>query len=152
MNEELLKLQQAAEAFLELRGKVEKVVKTILAKQEQLDLLKIQLDAREDGLLVREAEVKKIEDIIALKEEAQKLIAEAKADTEALEEKQRNFNANAEKTQKDLQAQAEKNTLDRQANEREAKVLNERDAALKKEKEEYKIKLAKGIVDRAEKL
>jgi hypothetical protein len=151
MENELTVLEQAIAKLTEVRAEAITVIRAITAKEEDLRMLKVQLDARKDGLDVREIEVKKIEDVVALKEEAQKLMKEAKKDMEVVEDKQRNFNAHVEQQTKELREWAQRNTEAQQANEREGKALREAMAALQKEKREFKTKLGEALIENATK-
>ena len=152
MDKILLAIQAINTAIGEFKGAVVGALKEVADGRVENASTKLALEARSEGLDVREAEIKKVEDIIALKEEGQRLLNEANAAVKELTARQQAFNDNATAKSKEFAAQASKNEHDRQANERETKALIETREQLEKEKGEFQLKLAKVLVGQANKL
>ena len=152
MDKILQALQEVTTAIAVFRGAVTAALKEVADGREELVKGKLAQDARSEGLDVRETEIKKVEDIITLKEEGQRLLNEANAAAKDLEEKQKVFNDNAAAKTKELAAQAFKNEKKCQDNEREAKALVSEREKLEEDKANYKKKIAEALVHTADRL
>lgn len=125
----------------ELRSWITEASREIAARNEKLDLAKIEQDTRAAELEKREAAVKKIEDIVRLKTEAQALIARADEASAALARKQEAFQDACTKKLAELSAQETRNRQAAANNESEAKALIKTREELEKDKAAYKDKV-----------
>jgi len=147
----LLVISNTVSVLGDLRDSILEENKKIIEIKQQLDLSKIERDTKIAELNAREAEIKKIEDVIELKNEAQKLIAHQEEAAEALTKKERAFNSFVEKTKKELSEQEAKNKQAFLNNENETKALIKAREDLEVEKMEYKFKFMQRVVQGADK-
>ena len=134
----------------DFRDMVIKTIKEVSEKKEALELAKIEQDTRKKDLDAREVEIKKVEDVIALKNETMNLISQQEATAERLKQEKRNFDNFMAEQKKIISEQLSKNELKRQANEAEAEALIKNREALEVEKTEYKYNFIKGLVQKAQ--
>lgn len=134
----------------EFRDLAIKAIKEISDKKEALELVRIELDTRKKELDTREVEIKKVEDVIALKNETMKLISQQESAAEKLKQDKRNFESFMAEQKKIISEQLAKNELKRQANEAEAAALIKTREALEVEKNEFKYNFIKGLVQKAQ--
>jgi len=146
MEKVLIKIGEFSGVLGELRNLVIEANREIAIKKEQLDLIKIEQDTRNANLDAREKEVKKVEDIIKLREDTQKLIKKQEEVAQALVESQRVFNNFANEQKKKLSEQEEKIKQGMFNIELETKALIKAREDLEKEKTEYKYNFIKGLV------
>ena len=151
MEKILLVISNTVSTLGDLRDSILEENKKIAEIKQQLDLSKIERDTRVAELDAREAEIRKVEDVIELKEETQKLIARQEEAAEALTKKERAFNSLVEKTKKELSEQETKNKQAFLNNENETKALIKAREDLEVEKMEYKFKFMQRVVQGADK-
>jgi vacuolar-type H+-ATPase subunit I/STV1 len=146
MEKMLAKIGEFSGVLGELRGLVIEVSNKIATIKQQQDLIKIEQDTRSSDLDAREAKVKKIEDIIALRNETKDLINRQEIRAEEIVKERQEFNSFVEKVKKEL---SEKEEIIKQGlfnNDLETKALIKAREDLEKEKMEYKFKFIKGLV------
>jgi len=124
----------------------------ISKQNESLAVIKSEQDIRQKALDIREAEIKKVEDIVKLEAETKVLLSDAEKASRELATAQKAFKETAVSENKALAEQAAKNERERIRNEAETKDLIRVREGLEKEKSEFKLKLAQGLVNQADKL
>ncbi len=118
-------------------------------KKAEADAARVEeLDKRQAGLDVREKAVKSYEDIKKQREEANKLSADARDRMDALQKEQDRFDNYVKKVSKEINDAKIANSNRTDELNAEYKALESQRAAFVKEKDDYKLKLAKGLVDR----
>lgn len=149
--EHILDLLDAIRAELgTIRNSVVKSINELEAEKKRLDLIKTEQEARTIDLDKREIEIKKIEDVVELKRSAQELLDKAEKAAREVIESQRIFKENADEANKKNAEAQKQNEYVAMRNEKEAQALIKLREALETEKANYKIKIAKGILDQAE--
>jgi len=150
MESMLKKIGEFSGAVGDFREIVTKAIKDVSEKKEALELTKIEQDTRKKDLDAREIEIKKVEDVIALKEETKKLIEQQEATAERIKQERRAFDNFAAEEKRLIAEQKTKNEQKREANEKEAEALIKNREALEVEKTEYKYNFIKGLVQKAQ--
>jgi len=133
------------------KTEVSTTLKLIADTREEFAIRETRLLAQEDGLAVREKAVKEIENIVELEQTAKEELRVLGIKQSEFMVAKNNFSEQVQVTRKELEIAATKNTHDRVANENESKSLRELRVALEKEKEDFKTKLSKGLIDLANK-
>jgi len=150
------KILQAIEGFSvtlgEFKSSVSKVLKEISDKKEELNLIKVAQDARTEGLNAREKEIKKIEDLVKLKEDTQVLLNNTETATRELVKTQKLFNENVIKQNKEIADNHIKNEHERLKNENNTKALIKAREELEAEKANFKLKFGQGLINLADKV
>ena len=147
MNEILIAIETLATALGKFKNIVSNTIKEISDKREELDSIGMAQDERTKNLDAREKEIKKIENIVELKESAQKLVNQAEAAAKELLNNQRMFNETAIKQNKEITDNQRKNENDRISNDNESKALIKLRQELEEEKANFKLRIAKGLVE-----
>ena len=124
----------------------------ISKQNESLAVIKSEQDIRQKALDIREAEIKKVEDIVKLEAETKVLLSDAEKASRELATAQKAFKETVVSENKALAEQAAKNERERIRNEAETRDLIKVREDLEKEKSEFKLKLAQGLVNQADKL
>ena len=150
MESVLKKVGEFSGAVGEFRDMVIKTIKEVSETKEALELTRIEQDTRKKDLDAREIEIKKVEDVIALKEEVKNLIAQQEASAERLKQEKRNFDNFVTEQKSIISTQLNKSEQKRLANEAEAEALIKNREALEVEKTEYKYNFIKGLVQKAQ--
>ena len=150
MESVLKKVGEFSGAVGEFRDMVIKTIKEVSEKKEALELAKIEQDTRKKDLDAREIEIKKVEDVIALKAETMNLISQQEATAERIKQERRAFDNYLAEQKKSIAEQTAKNEQKREANEKEAEALVKNREALEVEKTEYKYNFIKGLVQKAQ--
>jgi len=132
----------------DFRDMVIKTIKEVSETKEALELSKIEQDTRKKDLDAREIEIKKVEDVIALKNETMNLISQQEATAESLKRERSNFENFMAEQKKIISGQITKNEQKRLANEAEAEALIKNREALEVEKNKYKF--IKDLVQKAQ--
>ncbi len=140
-----------AEELTRFKGAVSHELAIISAEKEKNAILATRLSAQKEGLEVREAEVAKIENIVLLEKTAKEEMGEVNKKIQQLSRDKAEFDILISADRKSIAEANEKVAEARKANEREAAALNKLRADIEKEKEEFKMKIAVGLVNQAAK-
>lgn len=152
MNKILEAIEKFSITLGEFKSEISKILKEISDKKEELNSIMEAQIARTKDLDIREVEIKKIEDIVALKESTQILIKQSEKAAQELLEAQRAFEADIIKKNKEIADAQKKNETIRLANENESNALIKLRKDLEAEKENYKLRIARGMTDLADKI
>jgi len=151
MESVLKKIGEFSGAVGDFREMVIKTIKDVSEKKEASELTRIEQDTRKKDLDAREIEIKKVEDVIKLKQETQELIRQAEKDSLALQKNQEIAKENIIKANTLIAKGNSENERVRISNEAESKALVRGREELEKDKKEFKLKLAQGLVEQADK-
>jgi len=134
------------------KGSAVEMAGDISKQNESLAVIKSEQDARQKSLDAREIEIKKVEDIIKLEAETKNLLSLVEKASRELAIAQKSFKETVISENKALAEQAAKNERERARNEAETNSLIKVREDLEKEKSEFKLKLAQGLIKQAERI
>jgi len=109
------------------------------------------LTAHSQELDKREAEIKKIENVQGLKQEAERQLKEARDEFAKLGRERDAFNDYVSNKNRELSLAIKKNEEETKQLQAEWEILKKEQAIFEKEKEEYKANIAKKLIDLADK-
>jgi predicted RNA methylase len=109
------------------------------------------LDASKETLKTREAEVKKIEDIVAFEKSAKELMAITQETKDKLDKEQTDYRAYVDSTQKEIIGSQARLNEENASLKKEWEAFRKAQEVFAKEKEDFKLKLAKSLVEHADK-
>jgi vacuolar-type H+-ATPase subunit I/STV1 len=152
MEKILARIGEFSGALGDFRAEVSKVISEIAGREEKLGLGKIEQDTRNKDLDVREAEIKKVENIISLSESNKKGLKEIEEKLQFSAKTQQDFNNYRNEQTKIINEGLNKNKKDAEHNQNESKALSKLREDLEKDKDNFKLNIAKGLAAQGEKI
>jgi len=144
LDELIIAIAKTREAIIE-ENKKQAAREEIVHKSQQA------MVARNADLDQREEAIKKIEDIVVLNAETKAIQADIDLKTANFNKQKNDFEVYVTSAKRDIVEARNKNGQERHLNEMEVKALAKVRVEFEKEKEDYKLKLAKTLVDGADK-
>ena len=144
LDELIIAIAKTREAIIE-ENKKQAAREEIVHKSQQA------MVARNADLDQREEAIKKIEDIVALNAETKAIQADIDLKTTNFNKQKNDFEVYVTSAKRDIVEARNKNGQERHLNEMEAVALKKEREIFNKKKEDYKLKLAKTLVDGADK-
>ena len=146
MEKILLKIGEFSGVLGNFRDEITKIIKEINGMQEKQALNTIAQDTRSKDLDNREAEIKKIEDVIKLKKDTEDLLNQLASGSQALQKKEQAFKDEVAKHSAKVIEDKAENDKSRNANIAESNALIKARAELDEDKKTYKEKLLKELL------
>ena len=147
----IAKLDELIIVIAKTREVVIKENKKQAAREEIAHKSQQAIIVRNADLDQREEAIKKIEDIVVLNAKTKAIEADIGLKTANFNKQRNDFEVYVTSAKKDIAEARAKNSQERQLNEQEAKALAKVRVESEKEKDDYKLKLAKTLVDGADK-